>query len=346
MPYNEAEVKRLLQERVKELNCLYEISKICQNFELDLKTTLSNIVDSIPKGWQFENQLSVFLNFDELSIGEKPKNTTDIAQVNLVINQIKRGEIGVFYDSKENVEILEEERNLLEKIGDETSIFIERFEQKELEKEINSKLLQADRLSVLGELTAGIAHELNTPLGNILGYAELIKKTEKDLKNKGDVQKIITSAINAREIVKKLMYFSCEMPQQFHMIAINDQIKENIGLLDKQIWENNISLTLNLAENLPLIRLDKLQFSQIVFNLTLNAINAMSGKGEITISTFLEKNTLVFSIKDNGKGIEKENLIKVFQPFFTTNNNGKGTGLGLSVVHGLVQNHRAEITVD
>ncbi len=345
MSKNENEVKRLLQERVKELNCLYEISKICQKFDQELEATLLKIIENIPQGWQFENELNAYLIFDGKTIGNNPTDNQVITKTELVINDVKRGFIGIYYDN-EQIEILSEEQLLLNKIGVETSNYIERFEQKEQEKEVNSKLQLTDRLAVLGELTAGIAHELNTPLGNILGYAELIKKTEKDLKNKGDVQKIITSAINAREIVKKLMYFSCEMPQQFHLTSINEQIKENIGLLDKQIQENQISLKLNLSENLPLIRLDKLQFSQILFNLTLNGINAMEQNGQMEICTYLKNDSLVFAIKDNGKGIPKENFTKIFQPFFTTRTNGKGTGLGLSVVHGLVLNHRAEISVN
>lgn len=347
MSKNEHEAKRLLQERVKELNCLYSMSKICQNFDLELTVALTKIVEAIPQGWQFENQLCVFLYFDDYIVGTSPqKNTSHIVRADLNVNQIKRGEVGVFYPDNKKFNILEEEKNLLEKIGVEISIFIERYEQKQFQDELNSTIKHADRLAVLGELTAGIAHELNTPLGNILGYAELIKKTEKDLKNKSDVQKIITSAINAREIVKKLMYFSCEMPQQFQHVSINEQLKENLSLLNKQLVENAITVSLNLADNLPLIRLDKVQFSQIVFNLTLNAICAMKHGGELIISTFLAKNSLVFSIKDNGKGIEKEHLTKIFQPFFTTSKDGKGTGLGLSVVHGLVHNHKGKITVN
>jgi len=241
---------------------------------------------------------------------------------------------------------LDEEKPLLNKISIETASFIERFEQREKEKVIAEKMRFNDRLAVLGELTAGIAHELNTPLGNILGYAELLKNAEINPEKKADAQKIILSAKNAREIVKRLMYFSCEMPQQFGIGNINEQIAENIGLLQKQLTDNQVNLKLNLTDNLPLVRLDKIQFSQLLFNLVLNAINAMDYNGEITINTTVTDNDVLLSIKDNGKGISEENKPKMFQPFFTTKPKGKGTGLGLAVVHGIVQNHKGTIQVN
>ncbi len=339
-------ISELLNERVKELKCLYEVSKVCQNYNQPLSTTINQILAAIPHGWQYPDKLNAYIIFDDTVFGKKnTDNSITIASSDIVINEIKRGELIVYYKNNKHV-FLEEEEPLLNNISIETASFIERFEQREKEKVLEAKMRHNDKLAVLGELTASIAHELNTPLGNVLGYAELLKKSEKEPVKKEDIQKIISSAINAREIVKKLMYFSCEMPQQFNLININNQIEENIGLLQKQLIENNVSLHLNLEENLPLIRLDKLQFSQVLFNLVLNAINALQQNGEIHISTLLTKNAVALSIKDNGSGISKANQAKIFQPFFTTKAKGVGTGLGLSVVHGIVQNHKGKITVN
>jgi signal transduction histidine kinase len=344
---NNGNISSLLNERVKELNCLYEISKICQEYNKPFKTTIAKIIKTIPQGWQYPKHLKVYLVFDKKVFGDKPETNTSVkASSKIIIKKENRGEIVVYYKEEKDHFFLEEEQPLLDKIGLEIAIFIERLEQREKEVLMAEKMRYNDRLVVLGELTAGIAHELNTPLGNILGYAELLKKAELNPIKKADTQKIISSAKNAREIVKRLMYFSCEMPQQFGLANINEQIEENIGLLQKQLDDNQVQLQLNLADNIPLIRLDKLQFSQLIFNLVLNAINAMSSKGEITITTKVNSKEVLLSIKDNGSGISEANKTKIFQPFFTTKPKGEGTGLGLAVVHGIVQNHKGTIEVN
>jgi signal transduction histidine kinase len=346
MPDQHRNISQLLNERVKELNCLYEISKICQNYTQALKVTINEIITAIPQGWQYPEQLNVYLLFDGKDYGVKPKDKlVTKASSSININSTRRGRVTVYYEEDKNHFFLAEEQPLLDKIGIEIATFIERFEQRKKEELIAEKMRYNDRLTVLGELTAGIAHELNTPLGNILGYAELLKKSEIDPTKKADTQKIISSAKNAREIVKRLMYFSCEMPQQFGLANINEQIEENIGLLQKQLTDNQVQLQLNLVENIPLVRLDKLQFSQLIFNLVLNAINAMNTKGEIKISTQINSKDVLLSIKDNGTGMSEENKMKIFQPFFTTKPKGEGTGLGLAVVHGIVQNHKGTINV-
>ncbi len=333
-----------LNERVKELNCLYKISIICQDLNSDISFVLHQIIKIIPLGWQFPNDLKVKINFDGEIYGEKFSNE-NLVKINsdLLVKDVIRGCIVVAYSVNTNNKFIEEEIPLLNKIGIETSNFIERFEQRQTEKLLAEKMKQNDRLHVLGELTAGIAHELNTPLGNILGYAELLKKSEVQPLKKIDLQKIIISAKNAREIVKKLMYFSCDMPQNFNLIDLNEHILENISLLDNQILKKNIKLVLNLDNDLPKLKIDALQFTQVLFNLVLNAIHSMEKNGELTISTGFKNDFIQLSIKDNGKGISDEIKEKIFQPFFTTKIDEQGTGLGLSVVHGIIKSHKGEI---
>jgi two-component system NtrC family sensor kinase len=334
-----------LNERVKELNCLYEISKICQNLEGDFSFVLKQIINIIPMGWQFPEELKVNIHLDGEIFGEFFANE-NVRKINsdLIIKNTIRGFIAVAYSIDSTNCFLEEEIPLLNKIGIETSNFIERFEQKQTEKLLAEKMKQNDRLHVLGELTAGIAHELNTPLGNILGYAELLKKIEKQPLKKTDLQKIIISAKNAREIVKKLMYFSCDMPQHFNLIDLNEHIRENLGLLDNQILKKEINLSLNLDNELPKLKIDSLQFTQVLFNLVLNAIHSMENNGELTISTSVKDMFVQVSIKDNGHGIPDDIKDKIFQPFFSTKNEEQGTGLGLSVVHGIIKSHKGNIS--
>lgn len=339
------DLSRHLEERVKELTCLYEISKVAQKSDQSLEVCIENIVGIIPKGWQFPSELNVHIRIDDQEFGNKKVSKIN-QKANLQIENKTRGEIVVFYNSgiKTKNPFLKEEQQLINQIAVELSLIVNRIEKRELEKMMAMKLRYNDRLNVLGELTAGIAHELNTPLGNILGYAELLKKTETKPDRKSDIQKIITSAIHAREIVKKLMYFSCEMPSQFKLANLNDIIKDSLNLLKIQLNENKVKLTLELSTRVPMIKLDTIQFSQLLFNLVLNAIAAMPSGGNLKIKTAVRKNLVILKIKDDGIGIEKKDLVKIFQPFFTTK--PTGTGLGLSVVHGIIQSHKGTIQVD
>ena len=207
---------------------------------------------------------------------------------------------------------------------------------------MNDQLRRNDRLNLLGEITAGIAHELNTPLGNILGYAELMQTQDK--KN-ADLGKIIKSTLHARHIVKKLMFFSCDMPSQFKMTQINALILENIDLLHLQLAEANVHIDFNLEENLPQVKVDAIQFSQVLFNLILNAIAAMPNGGPISIKTTHTKKYISLKIKDSGTGIDPKNMQKIFEPFYSTKEAGSGTGLGLAVTYCIVQAHQGEISV-
>lgn len=349
MKEEEKYLKELLNERVKELKCLYEISKLCQDLASPMDTSLKKILEVIPEGWQYPDRLQVHLKIDTLQIGQiENKRDAVFIESDLKIQNVKRGWIKVAYlDVDQKLfSFLPEESQLLNQISLEISSYVERFEQREKEAKMEQVLRGNDRLNILSELTAGIAHELNTPLGNILGYAELLQKSEIDGLKRNDIQKIISSAKNAREIVKRLMYFSCEMPQQFSLSNINELIQENLGFLQKQILDNEIKINLKLNDSVPLIRLDALQFSQVLFNLILNAIDATQLGGTIELTTSVEENKVVMKIKDNGKGISEENRQLIFQPFFTTKPTGDGTGLGLSVVHGIIKGHGGEISVE
>ncbi|MEQ9424843.1 MAG: ATP-binding protein [Cyclobacteriaceae bacterium] len=341
-------LSKTLEERVKELSCLYEISKIAQQAANSLDDTLAKIVQVIPNGWQHPVEMDACIQLDDQLIGNS--NITEYYQeVLLLIAGKERGKLAVFYKNpnikKTKSLFLVEEKNLITQLGIEVAGIIEKYEQREREKLIESRLRHADRLNVLGELTAGIAHELNTPLGNILGFAQLLLNATLDRSQRNDLKKIIRSAKHAGEIVKRLMYFSCEMPTKLKASNINELIKENLDLLKIQLRENNASVDLKLSTNLPEVRIDIVQFSQVLFNLVLNAIKAMPNGGKICVSTKEDKGKVVLTVSDTGVGIDQKNLLKIFDPFFTTRPTGEGTGLGLAVVHGIVQKHGGEIQV-
>ncbi len=241
---------------------------------------------------------------------------------------------------------LYEEELLLKTLAQEIGGIIERDEQKQREELLRQKFEQADRLSILGEITAGIAHELNTPLGNILGFAQLIQKRTHDRQVGRDVEKIINSAMHSREIVKKLMFFSCEMPQQKQQVSVTTLIEEALQLL--RITFKNAGITpLFCVPQYPVeAHVDPIQLTQVIFNLLINALHASAPGQEIHIELKKENQEMILGIRDFGHGIPESIRERIFEPFFSTKAPGEGSGMGLSVVHGIVKSHGGSIKVD
>jgi signal transduction histidine kinase len=202
-------------------------------------------------------------------------------------------------------------------------------------------------LGILGEITAGIAHELNTPLANILGFAELLQDNlKKDSKATADLEKIIQNAIFSREVVKKLMFFACEMPQEMQKVNIVPSIKNAINLLDATFRKEQVKYIVKIEEEELWLRADTIQLTQIIFNLTINAIYFSPKNGLVTIEIFQNKTHIILKISDEGTGLSETSLEKIFQPFYTTKATGDGSGLGLSVVHGIIMSHGGTIIAE
>lgn len=338
-------VSRDLAERVKELECLYNISRIATIHKNDLDKALDLIIKEIPHGWQHPESVKAFLQYGDVQIGTKPAK--EVSQFTTIqIGLELQGDLYVYFSENSIVPetFLREEQALLNQIGYEISSLIELDIKNKQEKIIQEKLRFSDRLNVLGELTAGIAHELNTPLGNIIGYSELLYKHESDLNKKSDLEKVLKSAKHSREIVKKLMFFSCEMPSQFKKGNINNLVNECLELLKIQLAEKQIRIEKELNE-IPQVSLDPVQITQVIFNIVLNAIDAMEINGKLVVKTSVSKKELRISISDDGKGIPDNEIQRLFQPFYT-NKGHNGTGLGLAVSHGIMQAHKGNIEVE
>ncbi|MBX2973026.1 MAG: sensor histidine kinase [Flavobacteriales bacterium] len=338
-----------LRERIKELQCLYAVARIAQHPELGLEAMLTAIVRTMPQGWQFPDELQVSLIVDDTEHG-KPVNAMRTMQAPILIDKEPRGLLTVSYTDGTHTDAAElflpEEQDLIDRLAAEVASIVERHEKREQRRKMEAHLRHNDRLMLLSELTAGIAHELNTPLGNVLGYAELLKKDEGDPARREDLQRIVDSAIIGREVVKKLMYFSCEMPSQFRLMDVHELIAGALRLVQRQCDERQVQVETRFAEALPAVRLDPVQFEQVIINLVLNAITAMPVSGKLRITTRTDAGNVHIAVADNGSGIAPDVLRKIFQPFFTTKPTGEGTGLGLSVVHGIMQGHNGTITVD
>lgn len=349
MTKDNAELVHALQERIKELSCLYEISNIAATSAEPLEEKLRLVVNALPKAWQHPEHAVAELRLDDQSYfsGQLSKNYN--TQQHLIqIRQRERGYLAMHYNYRQGPPppFLHEEELLLKTLAQEIGGIIERDEQKQREEMLRRKFEQADRLTILGEITAGIAHELNTPLGNILGFAQLIQERTDDRQVKHDVEKIINSAMHSREIVKKLMFFSCEMPQQMQQVSIKALIEEALTLLRITFKNAGIQPRFSAPANPVKARVDPIQFTQVIFNLLINALHASAPGQEIHIGLENENGEMQLRIRDFGHGIAENIRERIFEPFFSTKAPGEGSGLGLSVVHGIVRNHGGSIEME
>ena len=224
---------------------------------------------------------------------------------------------------------------------------------------LNDQLIQASKLASMGEISAKVAHELNSPLGGILIYANLLlEETPAEDPKQKDLKEIIDQAIRCKEIVKDLLEFSRKSVHQRVSCSINQSIRQTVDLLSKQsliqsplflgpIVQSSVQVVLEIDPDLPLISADPNRLNQILVNLIINAVDAMEGKGTLTLRTYQRPSgkKAVLEVSDTGVGIPPENISKIFEPFFTTKEVGKGTGLGLSTVYGIVQEHGGTIEV-
>ena len=336
-----------LQERIKELSCLYDISLILAKHEILLPNTLEAIGKVLKKAWRFSGDALVEIkleNYFYLSEEIKEKTVFQHCEINLFSS--RAGYVKVHYPASRFSEkhFLPEEKKLLEKVASDISTFYEKQKNKEKETILELTAQRNDRLLILGEITAGIAHELNTPLGNVLGFAELIESGTKNKQIQADIKKIIQSTIYSREIVKKLMFFACEMPQHMEVIKIKPVIEQVLNMLGPSFKKADISYSFQIEDPEVSAQLDSIQLNQVLFNLIMNAISVSPKKGKIDIRVKNDSEFLIIEIADEGPGIEEEVRSRIFEPFFSTKPLGEGSGLGLSVVHGIVKSHRGNIT--
>jgi PAS domain S-box-containing protein len=212
---------------------------------------------------------------------------------------------------------------------------------------LEEELLLAGRLAAVGELAAGVAHELNNPLAAIQGFAQLLTKSN-DLKEatKKDLNTIFREAQRAARITQNLLSFARRHEPEKTLISINEAIEKTLELHANPMKVNNIEVELELAPDLPKTLADFHQMQQVFVNIVNNAEQAMvdaHGKGRLVVKTRKAGNMIQISFADNGPGIPEENINRIFDPFFTTKEVGKGTGLGLSICYGLVEAHGGRI---
>jgi len=339
-----------LNERIKELTCLYEINLIYQDKAEEPDVLLQEIAEHIPKAFQYPESASASIEIGKLEFHSKDTiQTTNSLISNVIYNNKKIGFIKVnypdFIDNEEPMYFLPEEQNLLDIISQKVSQIYEKTIHKLDKQLIQEQLRHADRLATIGQLGSGIAHELNDPLANILGYAQLLMKTVTDPAQVTDLERIVRSSLHAREIVRKLLLFARQMPTIKSKVDLNKVITDTLDLLKSRVDQSKVILNMDLCSDLPLIEADPSQMTQVITNLCVNALQAMPQGGILDISTSISKEKVILGISDSGIGIKEEQRDKIFMPFYTTKPVGIGTGLGLSVVHGIVTSHNGTIAV-
>ncbi len=341
-----------LTERVKELTCLYGIAKVAEQFNNSLHKILQGIVNLLPPAWQYPEITCAKIVLDGRSFTtpnfqeNHQKQTADV-----VIDGEKRGVVKVVYIEKKpelnEGPFLNEERSLIDTIAKQIALIIERIQAAEDRLKLQEQLRHADRLATIGQLAAGVAHEINEPLSNILGFTQLVGKCPGLPKRvKGDLEKIIDASLHAREIIKKLMLFSRQKKPEKLNVNLNNLVNEGLYFLESRCAKEGIELVRSLNPDVPEIIADPSQLHQVLVNLIVNSLQAMPEGGVLTIRTNFSKSYVSLIIEDTGTGMSDEVKKQMFIPFFTTKEVGQGTGIGLSVVHGIVTSHGGSIIVE
>ena len=344
--------ERALQERVKELTCLYDIAQIAAHPEASLDDVMNGIVETLPPAWQYPDIASARISLDgrtyaSARFADSPRKQT----ADIIVSGVRRGAVEVAYSREKPASdegpFLKEERHLIDAVAQQVALIVERRQAEEDKTKLQAQLMHADRLATIGLLAVGVAHELNEPLGNILGFAQLAKKSDGlPRQAKDDVEKIEKASLHAREIIRKLLTFARQTPTRKQRVNLNEVIDEGLYFFDARCAKSGIELIRAFAPGLPPVTADRAQLNQVLVNLVSNAIYEMPKGGTLKVATREEDGHVLLIVEDTGPGMTAEVQEKIFTPFFTTKEIGQGTGLGLPVVHGIVTAHKGQIKVD
>jgi signal transduction histidine kinase len=215
--------------------------------------------------------------------------------------------------------------------------------------QLQSRMAHSEKLASMGRLAAGVAHELNTPLGGVLSLAMLaLEESGADHPLRKDLEVIVAQTLQCREIVKGLLAFAHQSESRAVKTDVNRVIDNTLALLGRQASFQNVHTTRRLQESLPPVFIDPGQLQSALMNVIMNAVDAMEGNGVLTIETRADEagGQVLIGIGDTGRGIPDKIKPLIFEPFFTTKEPGEGTGLGLAIVYGVVKGAGGRISVD
>jgi signal transduction histidine kinase len=263
----------------------------------------------------------------------------------LFVGQNVVGILRIFFE--EQRQFSEEDLNFAIAIAEQCALAIDKTRLIEKQQtQYNHLAIQADKLSSLGRMAAGIAHEINNPLAGILLYSSnLVKKVPETGPLKKGLEVIINETIRCRGIIQDLLEFSREREPAKALGDLNGVINKALNILANEFRLHRVAVETRLSDNLPSVLIDVNQMEQVFINFFMNAVEAIQGQGSISVCSFKDQdNKGVFvEIQDSGMGIPQEHLPRIFEPFFSTK--PKGTGLGLAVNYGIIQKHGGQIKV-
>lgn len=261
-------------------------------------------------------------------------------------------------DDRPEKEFKQEDVELLELLAPQVAVSIrnarlyqELQERIEAQRIAENRLIRSARLAAVGEMAAGVAHELNNPLTTVIGFVELIlHDLPSDAPQRADLELVLKEAQRTRGVVRRLLDFSRPTENIQVETDMNCLVEDTLALVQHQARASNIEIDLKLDPELPWITVDPNQIKQVLLNLLHNAILAMPDGGNIILKTVQVlregQNWLGVEVRDTGEGIDPENMERIFEPFFTTRPPGSGTGLGLSVSYGIISDHGGSIEVE
>lgn len=341
-----------LRERIKELTCLHGVAKEIQKHGESLDAALRAIVGLLPPAMQFPELADAHILLEDRVYGARGTAATD-RRLDAAIRAAgrPRGTLSMWYTADHpefaGGPFLREEHDLLQSVAHEIGLLVERSDAAAAKASLAEQLRHADRLATIGQLAAGVAHELNEPLGNIMGFAQLVEKegTLTDAARR-DVRQIVRAALHGREVVKKLLLFSRQSDATRTQLDLNDLIRQGVYFFEARCRQSGIELRLELANEAMPVEGVSSELTQVVVNLAVNAIQAMPQGGVLTIGTQRVVDRVHLTVTDTGHGMDEATQQRLFTPFFTTKDVGEGTGLGLSVVLGIVSAHGGVIHVE
>lgn len=342
-----------LRERVKELACLYEVAAAFVEHRASLPDCFRRIAAILPAAWRYPDLAEACVELDGIAeatpgFGDAPR----LLSSEIRVGSRPRGRVSVGYRPGAPADapdpgaepFLPEERSLLDTVARQIGVFVESVEAEARRARMEAQLRHADRLATIGQLAAGVAHELNEPLGNILGFAQLALKAEGvPAQVRADLDRIVKASLHGREVIRKLLVFARQAPVAPQRVNLNAVIEEAIFLLEAGCERPGIRFVRDLDPDLPDLLADPVQLRQVLMNLAVNAVHAIDDRGTITVRTARDGAYVILSVEDTGRGMTPEVAQHAFDPFFTTKDVGQGTGLGLAVVQGIVIGHGGEI---
>ncbi len=288
------------------------------------------------------------------------KITNPLKKMVIATQVISKGDLAhrVEVNSKDEIGYLAESFNQMavnlqtanEKLIEWGKTLEKKVEERTIElREMQAHLIQSEKLASLGKLAAGIAHEINNPLGGILIYSNLLLE---DIGEKSpyheNLKKIVKETSRCKNIVRGLLEFARPKEPETSLININEIVESALAIMERQTLFQNIKIKKTYTSDLPKIVADGAQLQQVFMNIILNAAEAMDGDGRLTLSTSLNEDGsyIEAQFSDTGHGIKEEDQKRLFDPFFSTKEVGKGTGLGLAISYSIIQKHKGTIEVD